>query len=109
MTQNEFKNAINHLMGAGDLTFTGPLFISTNDQKVIDEGDSNKDITPIKTVLDAALAAFNASEDAKVIDEARCEGYGSIGDQLDMMYWDQVNGTTKWLDHITKVKSENPK
>ena len=31
--------------------------------------------------------------------------YGSIEDQLDMMYWDQVNGTTTWKDHVSAVKS----
>ena len=39
----------------------------------------------------------------------RQEAYGSIGDQLDMQYWDAVNGTTTWKDHIAKVKSDNPK
>ena len=36
-------------------------------------------------------------------------GYGSIGEQLDMQYWDAVNGTTLWQDHIAKVKSDIPK
>ena len=31
--------------------------------------------------------------------------YGQIEDQLDMMYWDQVNGTTTWKDHITATKA----
>ena len=37
------------------------------------------------------------------------EAYGSIADQLDMQYWDNVNGTTTWKDHIAQVKSDNPK
>jgi len=41
--------------------------------------------------------------------QARQEAYGSIADQMDMMYWDQVNGTTTWKDYIAKVKSDNPK
>ena len=41
--------------------------------------------------------------------QARQEAYGSIPDQLDMQYWDSVNGTTTWKDHIAKVKSDNPK
>ena len=40
---------------------------------------------------------------------ARQSAYGSIASQLDMMYWDEVNGTTTWKDHIAKVKSDNPK
>ena len=30
-------------------------------------------------------------------------------EQLDMQYWDSVNSTTTWADHIAKVKSDNPK
>ena len=41
--------------------------------------------------------------------QARQEAYGSIADQLDMMYWDNVNGTTTWKDHIAQVKADNPK
>ena len=41
--------------------------------------------------------------------QARQEAYGSIADQLDMQYWDAVNGTTVWKDHVAKVKSDNPK
>ena len=41
--------------------------------------------------------------------EARLEGYGAIGEQLDMMYHDEVDGTTTWKDHVAKVKSDNPK
>ena len=41
--------------------------------------------------------------------QARQEAYGSIADQMDMQYWDQVNSTTTWKDHIAKVKSDNPK
>jgi len=31
--------------------------------------------------------------------------YGQIEDQLDMMYWDQMNGTSTWKDHITATKA----
>ena len=40
---------------------------------------------------------------------ARQEAYPSIPDQLDMMYHDQVDGTTTWKDAIADVKSDNPK
>ena len=39
----------------------------------------------------------------------RQAAYASIGDQLDMIYWDKVNSTTTWQDHIAKVKSDNAK
>lgn len=39
----------------------------------------------------------------------RQSAYASIQDQLDMQYWDSVNGTTTWKDHIAQVKADNPK
>ena len=35
--------------------------------------------------------------------------YPSIQEQIDMQYWDSVNGTTTWKDAIAAVKTENPK
>jgi len=40
---------------------------------------------------------------------SRQEAYGSVQDQLDMQYWDGVNNTTLWKDHIAKVKADFPK
>lgn len=34
--------------------------------------------------------------------------YGPIGDQLDMIYKDQVNGTTTFKDHVEAVKAAKP-
>jgi hypothetical protein len=42
-------------------------------------------------------------------DHLRVVGYGSLGDQFDMIYWDNVNGTSVWQDHIAAVKAEFPK
>ena len=39
----------------------------------------------------------------------RVEGYLSMGDQLDMIYWDKINNTNKWIDHIKKIKDQYPK
>ena len=41
--------------------------------------------------------------------DKRAIAYGSFGDQLDMQYHDQIDGTTTWKDAIAKVKSDNPK
>ena len=37
------------------------------------------------------------------------DGYVSLGEQQDMQYWDAVNGTTTWKDHIQAVKEKYPK
>ena len=47
--------------------------------------------------------------DALTYSEKRQAEYPSIQEQLDMQYWDKVNGTTNWEDAIAKVKADNPK
>ena len=59
--------------------------------------------------VDEARVALNAEYAALEYSRNRAEQYASIVDQLDMQYWDSVNGTTTWKDHIAKVKSDNPK
>ena len=39
----------------------------------------------------------------------RRKEYPHYRDQLDMMYKDQVNGTTTWEDKITEIKDKYPK
>ena len=54
-----------------------------------------------------AQAYFNEQQTGYITN--RAEAYGSIAEQLDMMYWDNVNGTTNWKDHIAQVKADYPK
>ena len=53
--------------------------------------------------------AAHAEVEANAWKGARVAAYPSIGDQLDMQYWDAVDGTTTWEDAIAKVKEDNPK
>ena len=41
--------------------------------------------------------------------EKRLKEYPPISDQLDMIYWDNVNNTSIWLDKITEIKNKYPK
>ena len=50
-----------------------------------------------------------AEYDANQYQRDRATAYPSIQEQLDMQYWDNVNGTTTWEDAIAKVKADNPK
>jgi ribosome-interacting GTPase 1 len=54
----------------------------------------------------AAAEALVAANQYKV---QRATAYPSIQEQLDMQYWDSVNGTTTWADAIAAVKQEFPK
>jgi hypothetical protein len=41
--------------------------------------------------------------------EKRALEYPSIQDQLDMLYWDKVNGTNNWQETIADIKAKYPK
>ena len=47
--------------------------------------------------------------DSDTHSEARLQEYPSIAEQLDMQYWDSVNGTTIWKDTIKAIKDKYPK
>lgn len=66
--------------------------------------------------VDAMLDKWSANVRNQQLDKEangyktdRERAYASIQDQLDMQYWDNVNGTTTWKDHIAQVKADNPK
>lgn len=64
-----------------------------------------------------AIEATKAAEEAKLLYQKQRTGeadttkdiYPSIQEQLDMQYWDKKNGTTTWVDAITKTKTKYPK
>jgi hypothetical protein len=60
-----------------------------------------------QAIIDLANSKWNDQQFGYI--EARQEAYGSWQQQMDMQYWDIVNGTTTWADHIAQVKSDNPK
>ena len=70
---------------------------------------SGNKITLEQSKIDTARTELNTAATAIKYKSDRTQAYPSIGDQLDLQYWDQVNGTTKWKEAIAKVKSDNPK
>ena len=70
---------------------------------------SGNSITLVQSAIDAARTTLNTEDAAVQYKEDRANAYPSIGDQLDMQYWDKKNGTTTWVDAIAKVKTDNPK
>ena len=79
-----------------------PLYKQVNNER-LEFSDADYD----QAVTDLANSKWNDQQFGYI--QARQEAYGSIADQLDMMYWDNVNSTTTWKDHIAQVKSDNPK
>ena len=62
-----------------------------------------------ETARDAEEARFAAEITATEYKTKREDSYPDWKTQMDMQYWDSVNGTTTWKDLITKIKSDNPK
>jgi hypothetical protein len=58
---------------------------------------------PTEAEIQAEITRLEADYDAKQYQRDRV--YPSIQDQLDMQYWDSVNGTTTWKDAVAKVKA----
>jgi len=69
-----------------------------------------------KTAAEAHIAALEAA-DSQIKDQRSLVAYKelrradlpSIADQLDMLYWDKVNGTDLWEAEIKKTKDKHPK
>jgi hypothetical protein len=59
--------------------------------------------------IDAELTRLQAEYDAKQYQRDRVAEYPSIQEQLDLLYWDKVNGTDNWEQAIAAVKAEYPK
>jgi ribosome-interacting GTPase 1 len=65
--------------------------------------DINENVVEYDLVAAEALVAANQYKDQ------RATAYPSIQDQLDLLYWDKVNGTNNWEAAIEAVKTEYPK
>jgi len=62
-----------------------------------------------KADIEAKQAELETDYNNKKYQRDRAAKYPNIKDQLDMQYWDKINGTSTWQDAIAKVKSDNPK
>jgi hypothetical protein len=62
-----------------------------------------------KADIQAKQAELQADYDALEYSRNREKKYPTWQEQMDMQYWDKVNGTSTWQTAIAKVKSDNPK
>ena len=60
-------------------------------------------------IVDAKIIELTEEYEALQYQRDRAVSFPTWQEQMDMQYWDQVNGTTTWKDSIAKVKSGNPK
>ena len=72
--------------------------------------DINGDLVDVdETKVAEEIKKLETDYDAKKYQRDRADTYPSIQEQLDMQYWDAVNGTKKWQEAVAKVKTDNPK
>lgn len=64
---------------------------------------------PTEPEVMAEVARLQAEYEAKQYQRDRAKEYPTLQEQLDMQYWDSINGTTTWQDAINAVKAKYPK
>jgi len=64
---------------------------------------------PTEAEITAEVARLQAEYNTNEYQRQRATAYPSIQEQLDMQYWDSVNGTTTWADAIAAIKEGFPK
>lgn len=73
-------------------------------------GGENVELTEKEKSRVQAEWEFNKAERAKTeYVRQRQSEYPNITDQLDMQYWDKMNGTSLWTELISSIKTKYPK
>jgi hypothetical protein len=73
----------------------------------IDDTEGAFDINGNKIIIDELLVSSWINP--LLYKKLREKEYPSIEEQLDIQYWDKVNGTTVWIDTINSIKLKYPK
>ncbi len=66
-------------------------------------------VTIDEQAVQAEITRLQADYAAKQYQRDRAAAYPSLAEQMDMQYWDSVNGTTVWADTIAEIKARFPK
>ena len=64
---------------------------------------------PTEAEIQAEITRLEADYAAKQYQRDRAAAYPSLAEQMDMQYWDSINGTTVWADTIAAIKAAHPK
>ena len=95
----KFSDAVFNLVGQG---FTGPTNGPLSEYTFEMEA-------PTKADVDAELIRLEKEYSDNEYARNRASAYDSIGDQLDMIYKDNLNGTTTHKESVEAVKAKYPK
>ena len=97
--------------GVAEVDFTKDVLLqddSNGQGPYIKEWNISGVAQPTDEQLNAVDSAADLEERQNAVRATRRTAYGDLGSQLDMQYWDNVNGTTTWKDHVAAVKTANP-
>ena len=78
-----------------------PNVVTVDDTAGAMDKDGNK--------VEIDMNQVNAWVDPNAYKYQRQAAYAPLSEQLDMQYWDAMNNTETWLDHINEVKAKYPK
>lgn len=82
----------------------------TDNPKIAKQFGFDVEIPDIEIVNGVAYVSGHAPHaPSMTYTEQRVAKYPPISDQLDMIYWDKINGTNTWSDTITAIKQQFPK
>ena len=86
---------------------TAQVSVSANDVNQItwENGTTPIPANEILAKQQELIAEYNSNK----YQRDRAVDYPSLADQLDMQYWDKINGTNKWQQAINAVKQKYPK
>ena len=83
------------------------FIINNNDINNIEWTNGTTPI-PVNEIL-AKQQELIAEYNSKQYQRDRAKAYPSIQEQLDLQYWDKINGTDNWEQAINAVKAQYPK
>jgi len=92
------------------------LYQDNNNNVFAYEDDGSQDYLigdKVKITEEEASSIYNQKTqdelDKLTYIEKRAMAYKPLTEQLDMQYWDKVNNTNTWKEHIDSVKTKYPK
>ena len=97
-----YFTAVHSLVGGGII---GPAYGPDLSEFVFSEGQT----PPTESEIQTELSRLQAEDDAQEYARKRATEYPSNGDQWDMIYKDNKNGTTTHADAVEVVKTKWPK
>lgn len=73
------------------------------------EWTDSQQTMPSEEEILAEAARLQAEFENNQYRRDRARAYPRIQDQLDMIYWDQINGTNTWQQAVEAIKTQYPK